>query len=60
MSASEPLASSVVPAMFSSTTLYSRYFWTRGSSSERVLAAFRYSAASDCTSTVPSRVISSS
>ena len=40
--------------------MYSRDFWTSGSSSESVLADFRYSATSDCTSVVPSRAISSS
>ena len=60
MSVSALRNSSSAPAMSSSTALNSRNFWTSGSSSASALAAFLYSAGSDCTSTVPRRVISSS
>jgi hypothetical protein len=60
MSASLPFTSSSAFSKSFCTTLYSRYFRTSGSISDSALAAFLYSAWSDWTSAVPSRVISSS
>src|SRR6185369_39123 len=60
ISASLPSTSSWAPLIPSSTPLYSRNFCTSVSSSDSVFADRRYSAASACTSAVPSFVISSS